>query len=118
MQCTDCDFNSHFYDIMRSHYKQKHPSIKYPSKLFTKEAQKNKFTKKVSITTNTAYLLNMIFKDREAEKFMVHGKLAEWTRLEHDRENDEVVKHWNKPRNKKQKFKNEFIRVTLEVITK
>ena len=36
-QCTDCTFETNVWPCMRLHYKQKHPSVKRPDKLFTKE---------------------------------------------------------------------------------
>jgi len=39
MKCTDCDFETNLWFGMRSHYKLKHPDVKAPYGLFTKEAR-------------------------------------------------------------------------------
>ena len=37
--CTEypCEFRTHFWEIMRKHYKDEHPDVTRPDKYFTKE---------------------------------------------------------------------------------
>ncbi len=39
MICTDCPFTSKTWDDMARHFRDKHPEIQRPDKLFTKEAR-------------------------------------------------------------------------------
>jgi len=40
MMCTYCDnFETNVWPCMKLHYKHKHPTVKRPDKLFTREAR-------------------------------------------------------------------------------
>ena len=41
MLCTNCSYHSKTWDDISRHYREKHPEIKRPDKLFTKEARNN-----------------------------------------------------------------------------
>lgn len=55
MQCTDCKYRTEYWNMMKEHYKEEHPTVKNVSKLFTKEAKERNwppFTKENLVTWN------------------------------------------------------------------
>ncbi len=41
MMCTDCEYHTKSWLLMKLHYKKKHPKVKNPARFFIKEV-KNK----------------------------------------------------------------------------